>query len=107
VQELHRLTQPSLKKPYQVLLIDDEPAVAEYNAEMLRMAGMEVHVLEKPHYLLHVLNAQPIDLVLMDYHMPEFSGEELTKLIRQIPQHIGLPIAYLSSETNKHAQLEQ
>lgn len=105
VQELHRLTQPSLKKPYQVLLIDDEPAVAEYNAEMLRLAGMEVHVLEKPHYLLHVLNAQPIDLVLMDYHMPEFSGEELTKLIRQIPQHIGLPIAYLSSETNKHAQL--
>ncbi|HEB0855241.1 TPA: diguanylate cyclase [Citrobacter freundii] len=105
VQELHRLTQPSLKKPYQVLLIDDEPAVAEYNAEMLRMAGMEVHVLEKPQYLLHVLNSHPVDLVLMDYHMPEFSGEELTKLIRQIPQHIGLPIAYLSSETNKTAQL--
>lgn len=104
VQELHRLTQPSLKKPYQILLIDDEPAVAEYNAEMLRMAGMDVHVLEKPQYLLHVLNAQPIDLVLMDYHMPEFSGVDLTKLIRQIPQHIGLPIAYLSSETNKTAQ---
>jgi diguanylate cyclase (GGDEF)-like protein len=29
---------------------------------------------------------------------------DLTKLIRQIPQHIGLPIAYLSSETNKTAQ---
>jgi diguanylate cyclase (GGDEF)-like protein len=104
VQELHRLTQPSLKKPYQVLLIDDEPEVAEYNAEMLRMAGMEVHVLAQTEHLLNVLNTHQIDIVLMDYHMPEYSGEELTKLIRQIPQHIGLPIAYLSSETNKKMQ---
>lgn len=104
VQELHRLTQPALKKPYQVLLIDDEPEVAQYNAEMLRMAGMEVHVLTRVPLLLNVLNTHPIDIVLMDFHMPEFSGEELTKLIRQIPQHIGLPIAYLSSETNKKTQ---
>ena len=104
VQELHRLTQPSLKKPYQVLLIDDEPEVAQYNAEMLRMAGMEVHVLSRIPHLLNVLNTHPIDIVLMDFHMPEYSGEELTKLIRQIPQHIGLPIAYLSSETNKTTQ---
>lgn len=104
VQELHRLTQPSLKKPYQVLLIDDEPEVAQYNAEMLRLAGMEVHVLTQIPHLLNVLNSHPIDIVLMDYHMPEYSGEELTKLIRQIPQHIGLPIAYLSSETNKKTQ---
>ena len=104
VQELHRLTQPSLKKPYQVLLIDDEPEVAQYNAEMLRMAGMEVHVLTQVPHLLNVLNTHPIDIVLMDFHMPDYSGEELTKLIRQIPQHIGLPIAYLSSETNKKTQ---
>lgn len=104
VQELHRLTQPALKKPYQVLLIDDEPEVAQYNAEMLRMAGMEVHVLTRVPLLLNVLNTHPIDIVLMDFHMPEFSGEELTKLIRQIPQHIGLPIAYLSNETNKKTQ---
>lgn len=104
VQELHRLTQPSMKKPYTVLIIDDEPAVAEYNAELLRTAGMDVYVLSRPQYLLQVLNANPIDIVLMDYHMPEYSGEELTKLIRQIPQHIGLPIAYLSSETSQSAK---
>ncbi|WP_333495262.1 GGDEF domain-containing response regulator [Kluyvera sp. CHPC 1.251] len=104
VQELHRLTQPSMKKPYTVLIIDDEPAVAEYNAELLRAAGMNVYVLSRPQYLLQVLNANPIDIVLMDYHMPEYSGEELTKLIRQIPQHIGLPIAYLSSETSQSAK---
>lgn len=104
VQELHRLTQPALKKPYQVLMIDDEPAVAEYNAELLRLAGMEVHILSKPQQLLQVLNTHPIDIVLMDYHMPEYSGEELTRLIRQLPQHLGLPIAYLSSETSKMAR---
>lgn len=104
VQELHRLIQPTEKKPYQVLIIDDEPEVAEYNAEMLQAAGMDVHILPKPEYLLQVLNAHDIDIVLMDYHMPEFSGEELTRLIRQLPQHIGLPIAYLSSETSETAR---
>lgn len=36
----------------------------------------------------------------MDMYMPQCNGQELAKLIRQVPDYLSLPIVYLSGETD-------
>lgn len=88
-----------------IYLCDDDIDQVELLATQLRCFGFTCHVFANTQDFTQAVLSQPPAVVIMDVSFPEFSGEELTKLIRQIPQHIGLPIAYLSSETNKHAQL--
>ena len=44
------------------------------------------------------------ELILMDVYMPSCSGLELAKLIRQQEAYLGIPIVFLSSETDLDKQ---
>jgi len=44
------------------------------------------------------------ELILMDVYMPVCSGLELARLIRQQEAYLGIPIVFLSSETNLEKQ---
>ena len=65
------------------------------------MITFQVH---KPERVLGVLRQFRPDLVLMDMYMPGCNGRDLAKLVRQVPDYFGLPIVFLSSETDKHKQ---
>jgi diguanylate cyclase (GGDEF)-like protein len=45
-------------------------------------------------------------MILMDMHMPGYSGPELATIIRHHTEWIGLPIVYLSAETDIAQQLQ-
>jgi len=45
---------------------------------------------------------QPFELVLMDLHMPEVDGVELTAIIRQIPEAAGVKIIMMSSAVSEN-----
>src|SRR5690606_9439218 len=44
------------------------------------------------------------DLMLIDMYMPVCNGDELAALVRQFPEYVGLPIVFLSTETNAQKQ---
>lgn len=91
-------------EPYRILVVDDDKALADYHALVLEQAGMQVQVETDPTQVLDVLTTFNPDLVLMDLYMPKCAGPELAKVLRQIPGHLGLPIVYLSSETEEARQ---
>lgn len=91
-------------EPYRILIVDDEPEVAQYHSLILEEAGMLVHQLSQPANVLAALQEFRPDLVLLDVYMPECTGLELSALIRQLPEHLSLPIVYLSSETDRQKQ---
>jgi len=91
-------------EPYRILLVDDEPEVAQYHSLILEEAGMLVHQLSQPANVLAALQEFRPDLVLVDVYMPECTGQELSAVIRQLPEHLSLPIVYLSSETDRQKQ---
>lgn len=91
--------------PFRVLIVDDEPLLADYHATVLRQAGMMTAVVIDPEQAVEVLIDFRPDLILMDVYMPGCSGMELAKLIRQDETYIDIPIAYLSSETDINRQL--
>lgn len=102
---LDKLVNKPEVTPYQVLIIDDEPTVAEYHSMILESAGMRVRQVHDPALVLDVLREFTPDLILIDVYMPGCNGYELAGVIRQVPEYLGTSIIYLSSETDPKKQL--
>jgi diguanylate cyclase (GGDEF)-like protein len=101
---LDNLIGQSQPEPFRILVVDDEPEMANYVSLILEEAGMTTMIALLPEMVLDAVNDFAPDLVLMDMYMPNCSGREVSKLIRQIPDFVSIPIVYLSSETDKMKQ---
>ena len=104
VAALDGLTRPQAVPPYRVLVVDDDPEAASYHALVLQGAGMSTRELSEPGRVLDVLAEFRPDLLLVDLYMPDCDGPELARVVRQVPEHVGVPIIYLSSETDRGKQ---
>lgn len=94
------------EEPFRILVLDDESEVAEYHSLILEEAGMLVQQIHKPALVLDALRSFNPDLVLADMYMPNCDGVEVAAIIRQVPEYVGLPIVFLSSETNRKKQFK-
>ncbi|MDG4582791.1 MAG: diguanylate cyclase [Candidatus Competibacter sp.] len=102
---LDKLIHRGDHQPYRVLIVEDTRELAEHYAEVLRAAGMEAWVVTEPSRLLDALATFKPELVLMDLYMPECSGVEIARVIRQDASYLAVPIVYLSTESARQRQL--
>lgn len=103
---LSMLTSAIKPEPYRIMIVDDDPQLAEYHALILQGAGMITSVVNDPLLVMSPLFEFKPDLILMDMYMPGCSGMELAKAIRQIGTYFSIPIVYLSSETDVDKQFQ-
>lgn len=106
VEFLDLITRRNAPDPFNILVVDDEPDVARYHCLVLEEAGMVTQAATAPEKVLTILRQFNADLVLMDLYMPDCSGPELARLLRQIPGYVSLPIIYVSAETNIDRQFK-
>lgn len=73
-----------------VLFVDDEIYLAKVGKEMLEDYGYSVESLTSPNQAFELFQKDPerFDLVITDYTMPEMTGEQLVRKIRQTDQNI-------------------
>lgn len=67
-----------------LLCIDDEHSILELRKMLLELQGYTVHVADSGRKGLELFRTQRIDAVLLDYLMPEMTGDEVAREIRQI-----------------------
>jgi CheY-like chemotaxis protein len=65
-----------------VLAVDDEPANLRVFEQIFEAVGAQVTVAASGPEALELLRAQPVELLLVDVHMPDMSGLELMRLLR-------------------------
>jgi len=105
VNRISHLIDQRRAPPAKVMIVDDDIELTEHFRLTLMAAGMRVSVLDKPRQLMaHIAEFRP-ELILMDMHMPDFSGPELAGVIRQYENWASLPIVYLSAETDLGKQI--
>lgn len=93
------------REPFRVMLVDDDQLLAEHYALVLRQGGLLVEVLSEPALIFESLKQFHPDVILLDVSMPFCSGPELAQLVRLQQAWLGVPIIYLSSETDGEQQL--
>lgn len=106
LDRLEHLTRREAGDPFRILIVDDDAALADHYALVLRQAGMQATALTKPREVLECLTDHDPELLLTDLYMPECSGMELARLIRQDDRYLSLPIVFLSTELALEQQLK-
>ena len=77
--------------------MDDELALAELLAEVLRHRGYAVDVRSDGRRALMTLRAQRYDLVVTDLMMPIMGGRELLSLMRGTPALADIPVIIITA----------
>jgi signal transduction histidine kinase len=86
-----------------ILLVDDDPMVAETTVSMLEVLGHRVKVASSGGRALEMLVADTnVDLVITDYAMPGMTGKELARRIRETRPN--LPVVLASGYAELAAQ---
>jgi nitrogen-specific signal transduction histidine kinase/CheY-like chemotaxis protein len=67
----------------QVLIVEDEPAVAYAARRILEDHGHTVTVATNPHHALKLIDDEPFDLLISDVVMPSMNGPQLAEQVRR------------------------
>jgi two-component system catabolic regulation response regulator CreB len=81
-----------------ILIVEDEPAIAETIQYALETDGFETHLLSAGMAVLAMLDRETVDLIILDIGLPDINGLELCKEIRQ--KH-SLPIIFLTARSDE------
>lgn len=106
VTHLDRFTGGASSRSAKVLVVDDSPNFAKYYSDVLEESGMKTRILTNPMRIVEVMSEFVPDLILLDMYMPDCTGVELARVLRQQEAYVSVPIVYLSAENNVNRQLE-
>lgn len=90
-----------------VLLIEDEPNIAEAIRFLLSRDGLRVSHAEEGAAALALLHADPPDLVILDHMLPGMSGLEILTAIRADATCRNLPVMMLTARGRDREMAEQ
>ena len=105
-QRILQLKDEGQDNNFRIMVVEDDPTQAEFASSILRKADMEVVTVTEPMRVLEMLRTFMPDLILMDIYMPEVNGIELTTIIREYNEFVGIPIVFLSGEQNTDKQMD-
>ena len=89
-----------------VLLVEDEPDLAEPLAYLLRREGYEVEIAEDGPAAVAAFEERGCDIVLLDLMLPGLSGTEVCRALRQISSVPIIMVSAKDTEVDKVVGLE-
>jgi len=97
----------ALPQPYNVLVVDDEPALRKTIRASLAASGFAVEEAGTGGEAVGAVQRRPFDLVLLDVNMPGMSGVEACRQIRALAPRTGIiMVTVRDAEDDKVRALE-
>ncbi|MBW8002033.1 MAG: response regulator [Planctomycetes bacterium] len=87
-----------------LMIVDDSATMRKIIMRTVRMSGLEFSRTEEAgngNEALEKLNAEPVEIMLCDINMPEMSGSELVKKVRELPSCDDTKIVMVSTESSQ------
>lgn len=86
---------------YNILIVDDSATTRAMIKRTIQMCGIDIaSMMEAPdgQAALDMLSRSSVDLVLADLHMPNMTGGEMTRKMRQTDALKGTPVIVVTAE---------
>lgn len=93
MKNVHSPATASHRKPFKVLLAEDEPATHSYITRLLEGAGYQVDGAADGIEAWRLFSADRPDLVITDLGMPYVGGVEFCRLVKQVSE---VPVLIIS-----------
>jgi two-component system chemotaxis response regulator CheY len=93
-----------LDKNMKILVVDDFSTMRRIVRNLLVELGFSNPMIQEAddgHNALAMLKANPFDMVVTDWNMPNMTGIELLQAIRAEPKLKGLPVLMVTAENNR------
>ncbi len=87
-----------------ILLVEDAPLVLLAHHELMESLGCEVETAVNGQEAIEQLTHKDFDLVFLDMGLPDLSGLDVVKLMRQSPRHQHTPVVALTGYTRHEDQ---
>jgi CheY-like chemotaxis protein len=85
-------------RPSRILVIDDEPAIREFLARILRRSGYEVTLAAAGPSALEIVRTDPPDAILCDHRMVGMSGIAFHEAVEAIDPGLARRFAFMSGD---------
>lgn len=82
-----------------ILIVDDEPDICEILRFNLEMEGYDVETADGADGGQAIVNAKPVDLILLDVMMTSKSGFQWARELKADSQTAGIPIIFCTAKT--------
>lgn len=82
-----------------VLIVDDDPIIAEFASEILISAGHACGWVTDGQEAMDLLKWRRPDLMLLDQDMPDMTGAQVLRKLRNSPEHYDLPVIMFTGIT--------
>src|SRR5439155_16898594 len=83
-------------RKYSILITDDDKNSRETLRDIIQPEGFQTVTASSGEEAIDIVQGRPIDLVLLDMHMPTLSGLETLRLVRQF--HALLPAILVTGD---------
>ena len=104
MRRLQHLLDASEPHAARILSVEDDPQQAAYLTAILESGGYEVAICADPKAFEEALRSFQPDLVLMDILLPDISGYDLVRYLRQDERHAALPVLFLTTESQMQSR---
>lgn len=84
--------------PKSIMIVEDEPDVAELFAEMMRLSGFRVLKTYAGAPAMTLIAQEKPDVVILDIMMPDVSGLEVLRYMRRDPELAAIPVIVVSAK---------
>ena len=84
-----------------LLLVEDDPDIQLVARAALKRAGFQVQVAGNGAAALDAVTADPPDVVLLDWMMPELDGPETCRQLKSNPDTANIPVIFLTAKSQE------
>jgi len=92
-------TLPAHSEISRILVVDDDPDIRDVVSAMLEAVGLVVAAVESAEEALVFARRETFDLLVLDWNLPQMSGIDLCRIIRQDPTLSTLPVLFLTANS--------
>ena len=89
---------PSRAAALDVLVVDDEPALRQALAQLLERLGHRVWLAQDGEEAERIIEARPLDRILLDLRMPRMGGDALFDALRERRPEVSRKVVFLTGD---------